>query len=379
MIFHLFTGLLFILYGILLIKVSVSFNTRFKSLKSQNIQNNTELSFSIIIAYRNEASNLPLLIDSIDNISYKQELYEVIFVNDHSSDISNSIITDYIAKNTKSNWYSFENDAQKNGKKAALTVGINQASKNYIITTDADCIVPSNWLNIFNKHIQQTQNEFVAGPVVYQQKQGLLNNYQTTENAGLIAIGALGFATNKPFMANGANLCFSKEGFFSLNGYEGNEHIASGDDEFLLAKFFKRNNNSVSFLYNNEAVVTTQPQPNFKDFIQQRIRWASKGKLNTRGRIFYFQLLTFLFCTAIISHLIIGTFIHTFFIAGLVYIFCKILLDYLFMRSVKSFFNIRIQPTSSALCSLLQLVIIPYIGLLSFGKTYEWKGREHKI
>jgi hypothetical protein len=40
-------------------------------------------------------------------------------------------------------------------------------------------------------------------------------------------------------LCNGANLAYKKTVFTELNGFQGNENIASGDDIFLFEKFYK--------------------------------------------------------------------------------------------------------------------------------------------
>ncbi len=89
-----------------------------------------------------------------------------------------------------------------------------------------------------------------------------------------VTIGSFGF--KNPLLSNGANLAYSKVAFLDVNGFSGNDHIASGDDIFLLEKMKKAFPKQVQFLKSKEAIVSTKPQKNWKDVINQRIRWASK-------------------------------------------------------------------------------------------------------
>ena len=86
-----------------------------------------------------------------------------------------------------------------------------------------------------------------------------------------------GFGIKKPFMCNGANLCYSKEIFHELNGFEGNNHLASGDDIFLLEKMFKHFPKKTKYLKSDKALIITSAEPTLKKLFQQRIRWASKS------------------------------------------------------------------------------------------------------
>ena len=51
-----------------------------KKFKLANLQSKTR--FSVIIPFRNEAENLPQLLESIQSLKYPKHLFEVIFVND---------------------------------------------------------------------------------------------------------------------------------------------------------------------------------------------------------------------------------------------------------------------------------------------------------
>ena len=221
---------------------------------------NTEklLPFTVIINYRNEQANLPVLLSSIKNQEYSLDLIQWIFVNDHSTDGSLAILKQF--------------------KKDGISQAIELSSHNHIITTDADCMLPQNWLlsynAIYNKH---PNAHFIAAPVMIDQKKSIISSLQTQEMNALQLITVGGFSYRQPFMCNGANMSFTKDAFHEVNGYEGNDHISSGDDIFLLEKLVAEDVMKCHYLKNKEAIVTTFPKNSFKDMISQRARWAQKG------------------------------------------------------------------------------------------------------
>ena len=168
-------------------------------------------------------------------------------------------------------------------KKAAIETAIRAAAHDFILTTDADCNLPENWLQELSTRIDQTAATVVAGPVRIARtevsKRGFLDNllesFQELDFFSLQAETVGGFGVNIPFMCNGANFCYKKTAFWKVNGFEGNSDIASGDDIFLLGKF-KKAGFKTSFLKSAGAMVTTPPQPNLPALLSQRIRWAAK-------------------------------------------------------------------------------------------------------
>jgi len=58
-------------------------------------------------------------------------------------------------------------------------------------------------------------------------------------------------------------LCYYKQSFIDLKGFEGNNNIASGDDVFLLEKFIKNHPKQVHYLKSIESLVLTKPENSF--------------------------------------------------------------------------------------------------------------------
>ena len=98
------------------------------------------------------------------------------------------------------------------------------------------------------------------------------------EFASLIGVGGASIKLGYPNICNGANLSFRKDSFKHLNGYNGNGHIASGDDEFLLQKFASFNSKGIRFMKDPQALITTIPQKSLIEFYHQRKRWTRKLK-----------------------------------------------------------------------------------------------------
>ena len=248
---------------------------------------------SVIIPFRNEEAHLPELIKSIQQLS-KQPL-EFIWVNDHSTDKSISILELTLLHQNHSILHL---PNELTGKKNALSYGISKAKGDYILTWDADIIVPSNY---FQQLETYSINALSILPVEMKQV-----NYKTVfftnEFQFLNQLNYAVFGLRRPIMANGANLIFDKSVFNQLQPYQNNLNIASGDDQFLLIQFIEQKQ-SISYLRDNTLTVITKTHTTINQCFNQRIRWASKTqKVNDRlangigllGMVYYFSPILFL-------------------------------------------------------------------------------------
>jgi biofilm PGA synthesis N-glycosyltransferase PgaC len=238
-----------------------------------------KIPFSILINYRNEEGQLPELLKSIKNQNYDLDLLQWIFVNDNSTDRGLELLQSFKAKNPKLKILLIDRVPKSaSGKKDGINQAIALSDYNHIITTDADCLLPQNWVlsyqAIYNQH---TDAHFVAAPIQIKQQNTILSSLQQQEMVALQLITMGSFSYRQPFMCNGANMSFTKEAFQQVNGYEGNLHISSGDDIFLLEKLAAEDVMKCHYLKNPEAVVTTFPKQRLKEVILQRARWAQKG------------------------------------------------------------------------------------------------------
>jgi len=267
-------GIIILCYVVLMLSFVFGFD-KVSSFNFSNMKRTT--SFSVIIPFRNEVERLPKLLDSIHRLNYPSENIEFIFVDDESSDNSVQLITQYLS-GYDVRFSIIENVRTSNSpKKDAIQQAIQQATHEWIITTDADCILPKNWLQCYNAYIQKEDVIMIAGPVKYDVENTFLETLQQVEFHTLQGVTIGSFGIKKPMMCNGANLAYTKTAFFAVHGFEDNNSIASGDDVFLFEKMYQLDTEKVHFLKSKAAIVTTTPEKTWKGFIEQRVRWASKS------------------------------------------------------------------------------------------------------
>ncbi|MFY0713271.1 glycosyltransferase [Seonamhaeicola sp. NFXS20] len=334
--------------------------------------------FTVIIPFRNEAENLPSLLESIIKLEYPNHLFEVIFVDDESDDNSVEIINKFIAK-SQNNIEIIKNERTSNApKKDAITTAIKIAKNEWILTTDADCILPKYWLDCYDEFIQQHQSKCIVAPVTYNKINDFLNRFQLLDLLSLQGTTIGGFGIKKPFLCNGANFGYQKSAFNELNGFKGNSNIASGDDIFLLEKMVKTFPENVHYLKNEHAIVNTKPQQSWVLLIEQRLRWASKANAYTN----WFSKLTgliVLLTNALIISLGLLSVLSVFNVKIFLYLFfIKFNIDFFLIYKSASFFNQKEALQSYPLALIFYPFFSVYVAILSVFTTYKWKGRTFK-
>src|SRR5580692_9980950 len=150
-------------------------------------------------------------------------------------------------------------------KKLAIETAINNAEGNLIVTSDADCTFNNNWLQTIVSFYETTNAKFIAAPVKIKCSNNLPDIFQTLDFITLQGITAASVSKKFHSMCNGANLAYKKNVFFEVDGFKNIDNIPSGDDMLLMHKIYEKNSGGVFFLKNKKALVTTQPELNWRN------------------------------------------------------------------------------------------------------------------
>ena len=371
-------AILTILYALLLMAYRYWFglNKVFEQNSSKHV-NEHSIVFTIVVPARNEALNIKACLDSILAQDYPTQFFEVIVIDDFSEDdtafIVKAISLDHPNVRLLSLADYFKPDEMNSFKKKAIEKAVSQAKGQWIVTTDADCIVPYEWLSLYNAYIQKENPVFVAAPVMFIKESGILNEFQVLDFLALQGITAAAVGAGKHSMSNGANLAFEKSAFIAVGGYQGVDQIASGDDMFLMHKMKVTLSNRIGYLFNPGAIVLTKAMSNWKDFIMQRIRWSSKARYYDDNSIFWVLLLVYLYNLSIVLLLFAGEYRSL-----LITIAFKTFFEMFFMEPVTQFFKMPGQLRYFPLYQPIHIVYTLVAGLFGQVKTYTWKGRQVK-
>ena len=335
-------------------------------------------SFTIIIPFRNEAHNLPNLLTSLARLEYPTNLFEILLINDESEDNFMQIINDFKTKNKGVNFKVINSKRISNSpKKDAIETGIEFSNFDWILSTDADCVLPKYWIASYDSFIQLNNPIFIAGPVSFKTNNSFLDTFQLLDFSALIGCTIGGFGIEKPFMCNGANLCYQKNGFKAVNGFLGNKYLASGDDIFLLEKMIKKYPKQTRYLKSLDALVNTATMPDLKGLINQRIRWASKSVAYSNPFVKFIGLIVLLM-NALCTILIIKAFLYlSISLLSLLVLSLKIGVDFIIILITLKFVEKPSKLIQYPLISLFHPFFnfsIAIIALLN--RTYHWKNRK---
>ena len=354
-----------IIYSLWLLTMLIAWH-RIKPMQQKSV---VSYKLSVIVPFRNEEDNLPVLIRSFNKLNLDNLSVEFLFVNDHSSDgfqkIFESVQSDY-------QLLSLPNGLS--GKKAALAYGLEHASGDIIVTTDADCEVRVKWLEIIHNYFQDSKLNMVFGGVSYKTN-SFFDKLQMIEFAPLIGTGAASLQLGQPFMCNGANLAFRKTAFNSVNGYAGNEHIASGDDEFLLAKINNQLQGKIRYMKESDAVVLTNGAKDIKAFFSQRKRWSSKWNQNLSVYKVFIAMLVLL--TALSTLIGLAHLLLHFNVFLMLVLIVKIFLEGVFISSILHHLNSSFNIFYYLLVQLVYPLYVLIFGAVANFGQYRWKGRIH--
>lgn len=229
------------------------------------------LPLSIIIAAKNEEMNIDSLVTSLSNQDYPKELYEIIIVDDASTDKTFEKASEKAQLTPNLKVLHSSNKCFK-GKRAAIQTGIDAAKNNYLVFTDADCIHKKGWLKSHSKMLQT--NDVVIGISPFIQRKSLINLISCFEN---FRNSLLTFALTNiglPYNAVARNLSWKKSSFLQIGGFSETAKTISGDDDMMIQKAVKHNL-KIGLLTEEESIVHSYSKETLSEYINQRARHTS--------------------------------------------------------------------------------------------------------
>jgi cellulose synthase/poly-beta-1,6-N-acetylglucosamine synthase-like glycosyltransferase len=390
----LFLLLVSVVYGIYLLGM-VGARSVWTAGKPVSIERETPIFFSILIPARNEAERIDSCLDSLKALNYADNLFEIIVIDDHSSDETAARVHFFKEElpNLRllrlSDYLTDADQSLQSFKKKAIEIGVQQSKGSWIVTTDADCRVPANWLRSMAAAIEQEQAAVLVMPVkmipVKNPSNRLLGIFQQLDFLSLQGITGTGIRSKSIYLSNGANFAYQKKLFQEVTGFQGTDDMASGDDLLLLHKFRFHTTARIVYLQSADAIVSTPVEPDLTSFIRQRRRWAGKSNRYLDKKILPVMLLVF----AVNAFIVIAALLHFLHPTTLcMKWFCasygKLAFGMLLVKTVAELYFIwpvaRFFQQASLLWyfPLMQPLHVLYTVIMAFlgqSRHYEWKGR----
>jgi len=336
-------------------------------------------SISVLVPARNEATCIGHCLQSLQGQAFPANQFEIIVIDDHSSDATAAVVRAMDMPNLRLLSLADlpSQGAKRSYKKAALAQGIAAARGELIVTTDADCWAPPGWLSLLAARYAAGRPAFLTAPVMLSGEHTALERFQSLDVLGTMVLTGAGIHAGWLHLANGANLAYPRSVFEAVGGFEGIDHLASGDDVLLLQKVADRFPGRIAFVKSRAATVRTEARPTWRGFLQQRLRWATKSTAYRRPQITLVWAFVFAVCTAIIlspvSLLVWGKAALG---LPLLLLPAKLGADFFLLRTATHFFGRSELMRSFFLSQCLHIAYVVFIGVLAnVVKGYEWKGR----
>jgi len=339
---------------------------------------------TVLIPARNEEENIGNCLRSLALQSYPRPYFEVIVIDDHSTDATATIIKEFVEFPVR--YLSLAEWPREHGftahKKFAIETGIGQATGELIVTTDADCLFDPGWLSTLAACYEETGAKFIAAPVriggmpQWSRQHSLLSIFQTLDFITLQGITGAAVYKKIHSMCNGANLAYAKDAFFQVGGFKGIDSIPSGDDMLLMHKIALRYPRQVFFVKARRAIVSTRPETRWKGFFNQRVRWASKADRYDDKRIFWVLLLVY-GVNLLYLALAIATIWNSWWgLLLLMLLVVKTMIEYPFVSEVAAFFGQRELMPYFPVLQPLHIGYTLVVGWLGKFGSYRWKDRK---
>lgn len=341
-----------------------------------------QTSVDVLVPARNEAANIEACLHAIFQTDYPIDQFQVWVIDDFSEDTTVVMVQQLQGQYPNLNLLQLKDftsqASSSSGKKRAIMQAIANSHHELIVATDADCQVPPQWLDYFVSYYQTFQKQFIAAPVNFTAEQDWFERFQSLDFIGMMQITGAGIQQGWMHMSNGANLAYTRKIFEEVNGFEGIDHLASGDDMLLMQKIAQQFPDSIGFIKNPKVMVSTKAQASLKAFLQQRVRWASKSSHYPEWRVTLVLAGVFFFCWSILGSFLLIPFQVSFFLPLFLGLFSlKAIVDFFFLKEATHFFQRQELMKSFWPSQVLHILYICSVGLIANGrKTYYWKGRK---
>ncbi|MEI8134102.1 MAG: glycosyltransferase [bacterium] len=231
----------------------------------------------MLICARNEENNIEKCLQSLAKLNYPSELLEILVVDDRSSDSTPLILAQWINRlpNLRTITTQKADNPEIRGKINALIHGMDEATGEFVVITDADCVVTPNWVR---EHLRwyEAETGMVSSITVLDSPKSF-DRAQSLEMTELLGLSMAAINFGIPVSVIGNNLSIRKQTYQEIGGYR-NIPFSVTEDVALFQKVWDTKKWKVRFKANNDLLVLSQPPDSFKTWWRQKHRWVIGGK-----------------------------------------------------------------------------------------------------
>ncbi len=352
-------------YFIQTVSFIVGASKTFPKLNEDELPNAT-----IIVAARNEEDNILACMQSLNGLNYPEGKLQIILVDDKSTDNTSKIIDDFIVDKSKFLKVVTQKDiGQLKGKTLAIANGIDYATGEFILTTDADCVVSSNWAKTIASYYIDENVAMVNG-FTNQESEKSFSAMQSVDFIYLLGVASGAINLGKPLSAIGNNMSYRKSVYDEIGGYSALKFSVTEDFNLLMA-IHELKKYKIIYPVDDGALVTSKPCLDFKSLYRQKKRW-SVGGLESDFAGYWVMSVGFL------THVCMMLIPFLFSTSALLLFLFKIFVDYFFLKPIYTRMKLKLgikEFVAFEIYFLLYVLVIPFI--LVFDRNVIWKGRKY--
>lgn len=324
------------------------------------------LNISIVIAFKNESKNLGNLFSSLNNLNYPAENYELILIDDNSTDDSYQVAAMLVQG--KSNYHLLKADNKKfPAKKGALEIGIAHSKFAYILITDADCLPSKNWLNGYAV-LFEAGYDVLFGLAPFFQTKGVINNISCFDNMRSHLLSFSLVKLNLPYSAAARNLGFRKTAFEKIGGFKNTLETFSGDDDLLIREAVKHKL-QIGIVDFKDTQVVSNTKLSLHDYIHQKARHTQ----TSRHYLLVHMIILGLWHSSNILALFTLFFLITQPLVAIPF-FIKLFLDIVTVLKFQKLFEYKFKVHQIIYLQILYEIFLVINFIFSFKKNIIWKG-----
>lgn len=263
-----FAGLLILQYSALV--VLLKFNWKNHSQKS-----NQTPKVSVLIAARNEETNLPSLLKSLEELDYPQDKLQILIADDQSEDATHELAANWVGEAANRFLITIRSDQtelyQKNGKANALAILDKEATGDYFFFTDADCEVPKTWIrqgvSCFGEKVG-----LVLG-ITQVRSKSFFENMQELDWWNTLGIVKMVTDCGMATTGLGNNMVISREAYFKGGGFAGIPFSLTEDLE--ISRAVAKAGFTIRHQVSEDFLVRTKAEKDWHSLLRQRKRWMA--------------------------------------------------------------------------------------------------------
>lgn len=341
-------------------------------------RNRAKLLVSVVIAARNEEHNIQTCLQHVLQQDYPSEKLEVIVVDDRSEDNTAAMVAEFARQDPRVTLLRIRDvSGDLAPKKRAIDTGVRHATGEIILTTDADCTPGPGWVAEMVRHFEPPVG-MVAGYNPYETaRASVFHRMLALDYFAMAAVAAASAGLGYPISCTGGNLAYRREVYFESGGLQHLGAWISGDDDLFLEQVRDKTDWRIRYAVNAASFVPTQPPGNIAEFVQQRIRYASKGR-HYKWNVTVALILIYVMNFCLVFGPLAALFQPVLLAPWLAALFLKWLVEFSFLQQAKVIFRATFSKSDFVLTALIHPLYIVLAGLAGQVAGFQWKGESYR-